>query len=486
MDFKQTLSFKDKTYFIGVPLSLLSFVYFFRYGYSTIDLTIALVLTAAVFLLNAKTYRSILPYLLYGFVALHIHQAYGDEMLHFEVFILLGLMTLYIDWLMVLHTLIAAALHHVGFYMLQNYGFPVYAYPPGTEFSLVIEHCLYAIFQASVSIYACLTMAQSERRTEYVARSIEKLVQDDKLDLRLELQQGDEFYQRFNQLISQLQSMVSVQKQAIGNLESVADNLVSNVSVVEHQVSQNAMNSEMVATAIEELGSSFSSMSSIAQTCNENTEQASNLSSNALDRSAMCQTTLDTLKQTIGDTQDNVANVVRDTESIHKILLTITGISEQTNLLALNASIEAARAGEAGRGFAVVADEVRQLATRTNASVEEINQSLSVLDNNIKLSTSNISRVIDYSDNVSHAVQEIIEVTQDISTNISSVNDQMYHVTTSVSEQSQALNQITDTMSSVNRSSHSIAEQSEEQKLAIKALSSSIDGLTKESQRFVV
>ncbi|WP_207659272.1 methyl-accepting chemotaxis protein [Anaerobacterium chartisolvens] len=95
-------------------------------------------------------------------------------------------------------------------------------------------------------------------------------------------------------------------------------------------------------------------------------------------------------KQISSNVNEAMNVLSQKSQEIGEILNAIEQIADQTNLLSLNAAIEAARAGEQGKGFAVVANEVKTLADQSGTSVKRISHIIS-----------------DVQIGVAHAVQEI-------------------------------------------------------------------------------
>ena len=164
------------------------------------------------------------------------------------------------------------------------------------------------------------------------------------------------------------------------------------------------------------------------------------------------------LAERIEQTSASIGELEKHSNAIGTMVDVIRSIAEQTNLLALNAAIEAARAGEQGRGFAVVADEVRTLASRTQASTEEINGLINQL-------CEGSGKAVDMMNSSRQQVQKTVE-------------------NTAVVEQ--ALQTITRTVSEVNQMVLTISSATEEQTSVSEEIAGNLEGIRSKAQNAAV
>jgi methyl-accepting chemotaxis protein len=160
---------------------------------------------------------------------------------------------------------------------------------------------------------------------------------------------------------------------------------------------------------------------------------------------------LETLSIQLSESHIAVEGVAKESEAINTITEVINGIAEQTNLLALNAAIEAARAGEQGRGFAVVADEVRTLASRTQASISEIGQTITSLQAKVKDTAMRMdqshqlgNRSAEQGEEANNQLTAIAQRIADLAVSVSSIASATEQQSAVAEEVTRNLHQITD------------------------------------------
>lgn len=290
----------------------------------------------------------------------------------------------------------------------------------------------------------------------------------------------------FNGFLEKIQDLVKQVAAATAQLAAAAEELSATSMQTTQEVRRQQGETDQVATAMNEM---TATVQDVARSASEAASSAQQTDQQAAAGRDVVRLTIDSIESLATEVEDAAGVIQRlsaHSEEIGKVLDVIRGIAEQTNLLALNAAIEAARAGEQGRGFAVVADEVRTLASRTQASTQEIQGMIEGLQGNAGKAVTAMERgQAQARDSVEQAGQagESLEAITTAVTNISDMNAQ---IASAAEQQSAVAEEINRNVSNIGQSVDETARGSEQISRASEELSRLAADLQEKVGRFRV
>lgn len=265
------------------------------------------------------------------------------------------------------------------------------------------------------------------------------------LSMRCDDSSDDELGQiakHFNSMVESFQELIEQVTTSVDTMNQSCQDLASNVNSASQGVSSQLNETDMVATAVTEMGATIEEIA-------KNTELAANKASSTHQNAQLGQRgveqtieKIESLASQINESSIVVNELEKDSETIGSVLSVIKSIAEQTNLLALNAAIEAARAGEQGRGFAVVADEVRSLALRTQESTEEISNIVQTLQSRTRsiVQVMNASRI--QGDESAVQAASAGDLLQQINSDVTNIMDMSTQIAAAIEEQSMVATEV--------------------------------------------
>ncbi|ODG96495.1 chemotaxis protein [Nostoc sp. KVJ20] len=269
----------------------------------------------------------------------------------------------------------------------------------------------------------------------------------------------------FNSIVESLRDIVTQVKQAAIHVNSA---IGSNDGAIRHLAEEALTQAAEINHTLDAVDQMTQSMKAVA----ESAEKAAFIANHAAHTATKSGHAMDltvqnilSLRETVGETAKKVKRLGESSQQISRVVSLINQIAIQTNLLAINAGIEAARAGEEGQGFAVVAEEVGELAVRSAAATQEIEQ----IVENIQRETSEVvqameigtTQVVEGTRIVEEAKQSLSEIL-DVSSQIDSLVQSISTATASQVETSQSVSQLMKDIAAISqRTSDSSRQVSE-------------------------
>lgn len=286
--------------------------------------------------------------------------------------------------------------------------------------------------------------------------------------------------QSFNFLILNYSKTVNTLTKVTNELTFTASHLSGVTESTDENIRRQQQETDMVATAMNEMSTTVEEVARNASEAASAAEQANSSANSGESVAQISKASIDALVGNVNKASEVIAQLEKQSSDITVVLEVIKGIAEQTNLLALNAAIEAARAGEQGRGFAVVADEVRSLATRTQASAQEIDEMISALQEGVRSSVLVMEDASAKGIESSEKVEDTFRALKDIHQSVNVINDMNAQIATAAEEQSAVTNEINQNIVSISQSADATtkdANDSRETSVKIATLSQQLTDL---------
>ncbi len=341
------------------------------------------------------------------------------------------------------------------------------------ERSLLIGVMITVVVIVVSVLVALITSNLISKPVNIVMDRMKSIARGDLSNEPLEAKSSDEIGQLVdatNEMTRSMRELLNQINEVAGTVTSQSEELTQSSNEVREGAEQIATTMQELAHASETEARSVSDMSSVmsdftvkvheANKSGEDIQKSSHEvltmteEGSKLMESSMRQMVL--IENIVHEAVQKVDGLDAHTQQISELVTVIQDIADQTNLLALNAAIEAARAGEHGKGFAVVADEVRKLAEESSASVVNITDIVTTIQN--ESNTVSTSLQNGYQD-VERGTKQI-ETTGETFKQISTAITAMVHNITTITEHLADMNRASEQMNSSIQEIAAITEES--------------------------
>ena len=376
--------------------------------------------------------------------ALHIHLSFGLIEMHFEIFVLLAFLAYFRDWRVIAAATAVVAVHHIGFFFMQQGGTPVYIFETGhITYGILLLHAGFALTEGAVLMLMAHKAKQEGEAGLDIRVAIQKMLEsDDSINLDVPINTRTNNGKQLQRLITQIAALVEKSRHLTGELATATSHISLSADYT-RTFSESAVGEiALISSSSEEIAVSTAQAAEQTHKVSDLTNEATGQIDASKQMVNSTGQTIESLRATLNEAATTNEELNQHCAAISETMRNITAVADQTNLLALNAAIESARAGEHGRGFAVVADEVRTLAIRSKASADQISDATEQLlvstQRSVEQMQSCISLVDEAVNNSGHASVSM----EEIALKVAQVSELMEESSSSATEQQEATSSI--------------------------------------------